>query len=99
MKSAFRLFARLAVTVFLAAAAASTAFAQADAIASRTSQVNGIEMQYLTPGHGPAVILLHGYTQTSRCGDRLFPAIREIHGDRARPPGIGDRRIPRTGWT
>ena len=38
----------------------------ADAIESRFGEVDGIKIHYLTAGHGPAVILLHGYTQTSR---------------------------------
>jgi pimeloyl-ACP methyl ester carboxylesterase len=98
MKSAFRLFARLAVTVFLAAAAASTAFAQADAIASRTAQVDGIKMQYLTAGHGPVVILLHGYTQTSRMWKPVIPLLSGKFTVIAPDlPGIGDSEIPKDG--
>ena len=35
-------------------------------IASRAATVGGVKLHYLTAGHGPTVILLHGYTQTSR---------------------------------
>ena len=38
----------------------------ANAISSRTAEVGGVTLHYLTAGHGPALILLHGYTQTSR---------------------------------
>src|SRR5580704_4021801 len=37
-----------------------------DVINSRTAEIEGVGLHYLTAGHGPAVILLHGYTQTSR---------------------------------
>jgi len=39
-----------------------------NAIDSRFADVEGTKLHYLTAGHGPAVILLHGYTQTSRSG-------------------------------
>jgi hypothetical protein len=35
-------------------------------IASRFAQVAGVKIHHLSAGHGPAVILRHGYTQTSR---------------------------------
>src|ERR1700688_3712369 len=55
----------------------------ANAISSRTAEVGGVTLHYLTAGHGPALILLHGYTQTSRM---WRPATRrEIHGYRTRP--------------
>ena len=38
----------------------------ANTIESKFATVDGIKLHYLTAGHGPAVILLHGYTQTSR---------------------------------
>jgi hypothetical protein len=38
----------------------------ADAIASRSAEVAGAKPRYLTAGNEPAVLLLHGYTQTSR---------------------------------
>ena len=36
------------------------------AITSRAVKVEGEKIHYLTAGQGPAVVLLHGYTQTSR---------------------------------
>ena len=53
---------------FLSAQLLSMAHAAApeSPIASRTATVEGAQMHYLRTGHGPTVILLHGYTQTSR---------------------------------
>jgi hypothetical protein len=46
-----------------------------DAIESRFGEVDGVKIHYLTAGHGPAVILLHGYTQTSRMWRPLIPKL------------------------
>src|ERR1700693_3807569 len=71
---------------------------ESNAISSRTAKVGGVTLHYLTAGHGPALILLHGYTQTSRM---WRPATRrEIHGDRTLTcPALATRRFPRTAWT
>jgi pimeloyl-ACP methyl ester carboxylesterase len=67
-------------------------------IVSRTAEVDGVKLHYLTAGHGPAVILLHGYTQTSRMWRPLIPQLaakfRVIAPDL---PGIGDSDIPKDG--
>ncbi len=39
-------------------------------VSSRSADVAGVTLHYLTAGTGPAVILLHGYTQTSRMWQR-----------------------------
>jgi hypothetical protein len=75
MKLALKPFAGLAVLICLAAAISAGASAETEPIASRTSQVNGVELHYLTAGHGPAVILLHGYTQTSRMWRPIIPLL------------------------
>jgi len=66
--------------------------------ASHTKEVDGVKLHYLTAGHGPAVILLHGYTQTSRMWLPLIPQLaakfRVIAPDL---PGIGDSDIPKDG--
>jgi pimeloyl-ACP methyl ester carboxylesterase len=68
------------------------------AISSRDAQVDGIKLHYLTAGQGPVVILLHGYTQTSRMWKPVIPLLaakfRVIAPDL---PGIGDSEIPRDG--
>ncbi len=35
-------------------------------IASKSAVVDGVQLHYLTAGQGPAVLLLHGYAETSR---------------------------------
>ena len=67
-------------------------------ISSRTAQVDGIKLHYLTAGHGPAVILLHGYTQTSRMWRPIIPLLAEKFTVVAPDlPGIGDSEIPADG--
>lgn len=66
------------------------------AIESRFGEVDGIKIHYLTAGHGPAVILLHGYTQTSRMWRPLIPKLTDKFAVVAPDlPGIGDSQIPR----
>jgi pimeloyl-ACP methyl ester carboxylesterase len=101
-----RISSRLDRTVVLLAAclaAASTARAQprpaAGAIESRFGEAEGIRLHYLTAGKGPVVILLHGYTQTSRMWRPLIPRLAERFTVIAPDlPGIGDSDIPRNGF-
>jgi pimeloyl-ACP methyl ester carboxylesterase len=81
------------------AALPKTMLAQsADAVASRTAQVDGVTLHYLTAGQGPAVILLHGYTQTSRMWRPIIPKLSQKFTVIAPDlPGIGDSSIPRDG--
>jgi pimeloyl-ACP methyl ester carboxylesterase len=70
----------------------------ANAILSRTAEVEGVKLHYLTAGHGPVVILLHGYTQTSRMWRSLIPRLAEKFTVIAPDlPGIGDSEIPKDG--
>jgi pimeloyl-ACP methyl ester carboxylesterase len=68
------------------------------AIKSSTAKIDGKKIHYLTAGQGPAVILLHGYTQTSRMWRPLIEKLKEkfiiIAPDL---PGIGDSDIPKSG--
>jgi pimeloyl-ACP methyl ester carboxylesterase len=67
-------------------------------IASRTATVDGLKMHYLTAGHGPAVVLLHGYTQTSRMWRPIIPLLAgKFTVIAADLPGIGDSDIPASG--
>jgi len=67
-------------------------------INSRTAVVEGLKLHYLTVGHGPAVILLHGYTQTSRMWRPIIPLLAEKFTVIAPDlPGIGDSEIPSGG--
>jgi hypothetical protein len=50
------------------------------AIASKFAEVDGPKLHYLSAGKGPAVLLLHGYTQTSRMWRPIIPLLAEnIH--------------------
>jgi pimeloyl-ACP methyl ester carboxylesterase len=90
----------LAIALFATVFATLPASAQtkASAIASHTAQVEGIKLHYRTAGHGPAVILLHGYTQTSRMWIPIIPLLAEKFTVIAPDlPGIGDSEIPSNG--
>src|SRR6266566_8784105 len=67
-------------------------------IAVRTASVDGVKLQYLTAGRGPAVLLLHGYAETSRMWRPLMPRLAE-HFTVIAPdlPGIGGSDIPKDG--
>jgi pimeloyl-ACP methyl ester carboxylesterase len=67
-------------------------------IASRTADIDGVKLHYLAAGHGPGVILLHGYTQTSRMWRPIMPLLAEKFTVIAPDlPGIGDSSIPESG--
>jgi pimeloyl-ACP methyl ester carboxylesterase len=72
--------------------------AQNAAMASKDATVDGMKLHYLMAGHGPAILLLHGYTQTSRMWRPLIPKLAQrltvIAPDL---PGIGDSDIPSGG--
>src|SRR5258708_32506038 len=67
-------------------------------IISRTAEVEGVQLHYLTAGHGPTVILLHGYAETSRMWKPIIPLLAERFTVIAPDlPGIGDSAIPSSG--
>src|SRR5467141_5285537 len=64
-------------------------------IVSRSAEAEGVKLHYLTAGQGPAVILLHGYTQTSRMWKPIIPLLAKKFTVIAPDlPGIGDSGIP-----
>jgi hypothetical protein len=69
-------------------------------IAVRAATVDGVTLQYLTAGHGPAILLLHGYAETSRM---WRPLTRDLlRASRSLPPtcpGSGAQAFRRTAWT
>jgi pimeloyl-ACP methyl ester carboxylesterase len=78
-------------------AAASLASA-AETVASRTAEVDGATLHYLTAGHGPPVVLMHGYAETSRMWVPIIPLLAERFTVIAPDlPGIGDSSIPAAG--
>src|SRR6266705_1253044 len=66
--------------------------------ASRVAKIEGKKLHYLTAGQGPALILLHGYTQTSRMWRPLIDKLKDKFTVIAPDlPGIGDSDIPKDG--
>jgi pimeloyl-ACP methyl ester carboxylesterase len=65
---------------------------------SRTVEIDGSRIYYRTGGSGPALILLHGYAQTSRMWNGIMPVLAKrftvIVPDL---PGIGNSDIPTDG--
>ena len=93
-------FLKLVTTVLLTSttvALANTTQAT-ETIASRVSEVDGLQLHYLTAGHGPALILLHGYAETSLMWRPIIPVLAERFTVIAPDlPGIGDSGIPADG--
>src|SRR5439155_15266841 len=69
-----------------------------DAILVRTAAVDGLNLQYLVAGHGPTIVLLHGYAETSRMWRPLIPRLATRFTVIAPDlPGIGGPAIPAHG--
>ncbi|HEV2989757.1 MAG TPA: alpha/beta hydrolase [Candidatus Angelobacter sp.] len=67
-------------------------------IESKFATIEGIKIHYLKAGHGPVVILLHGYTQASRMWRPLIPRLADKFTVIAPDlPGIGESDIPKDG--
>ena len=67
-------------------------------VADRSAVVDGVKLHYLYSGSGPAVVLLHGYTQTSRMWRPIIPLLAGKFTVIAPDlPGIGDSAIPKSG--
>lgn len=67
-------------------------------IASRMAEIEGLRIHYLIAGHGPAVILLHGYAETSLMWRPLMLSLANKFTVIAPDlPGIGDSAIPSDG--
>jgi pimeloyl-ACP methyl ester carboxylesterase len=84
----------------LVAASSLPAVAQTEpgSIAVHDTEVEGIRLHYMTAGHGPAVILLHGYAETSTMWKPIIPLLAAKFTVIAPDlPGIGDSGIPTNG--
>src|SRR5438309_11029088 len=67
-------------------------------IASRTANIDGVNLHYLTAGHGTPLISLHGYAETSLMWKPIIPVLAERFTVIAPDlPGIGDSDIPAHG--
>jgi pimeloyl-ACP methyl ester carboxylesterase len=68
------------------------------AIESRTAEVKGLKLHYLTAGSGPAVILIHGFAETSHMWRPLILLLAGKFTVIAPDlPAIGDSGIPSDG--
>src|SRR5262245_12340722 len=67
-------------------------------ITVRFATADGVKLHYLTAGHGPSVVLLHGYAETSRMWRPLIPRLAANFTVVAPDlPGIGGSAIPNNG--
>jgi pimeloyl-ACP methyl ester carboxylesterase len=102
MKTALKPFALIFLFCLLTLTAfspASHAQAAAEGIASKTADVDGLKMHYLTMGHGSTnLILLHGYAENSHMWRPIMPMLAEKFTVIAPDlPGIGESGIPAAG--
>ena len=102
MKRALNFFLSLVALgpLLLSSAFSASAYAVGvdETIASRTVEIDGVKLHYLTAGHGPALILLHGYAETSLMWRPMIPALADRFTVIAPDlPGIGDSAIPKDG--
>jgi pimeloyl-ACP methyl ester carboxylesterase len=87
--------ALLGFVIVLALHASAVCAADPDGIASRKATIDNLEIHYLNAGQGPAVILLHGYAETSRMWRPIIPLLAKKFTVIAPDlPGIGDSAIP-----
>lgn len=94
----FRVFIWVLTLLLMASAAFAQESSKPVAIIPRDADVSGVKIHYLTAGQGPAVILLHGYTQTSRMWKPIIPLLaRKFTVIAPDLPGIGDSGIPKDG--
>jgi pimeloyl-ACP methyl ester carboxylesterase len=90
--------ATIAFVLLLCASLSAIARAAETGILARDATVDGVKLHYLTAGHGATVILLHGYTQTSRMWNPLISQLTDRFTVIAPDlPGIGDSDIPADG--
>src|SRR5262245_47469683 len=71
---------------------------RADSISVRTASVDGLTIHYLVAGHGPTIVLIHGYAETSRMWRPLIPRLAANFTVIAPDlPGIGGSDVPPDG--
>jgi pimeloyl-ACP methyl ester carboxylesterase len=88
----------LVALVLLLLSGAASAEKPRNTAVSRTTEIDGVRFHYLTAGHGPPLILLHGYAETSLMWRPIIPRLAERFTVIAPDlPGIGDSSIPANG--
>ena len=85
-----------AIFAFPGTAGAQTA--KKGVFVSRDASIDGAKIHYTTGGSGPAVVLLHGFAETSRMWNPILPVLGAKFTVIAPDlPGIGDSSIPTGG--
>ena len=75
-----KVFAAVAGAVLLLASSRLRAAGRVrDGFAEGFADVNGVRLRYLIGGKGTAVVLLHGYAETSHMWDPIMPLLAERH--------------------
>src|SRR5437773_5523139 len=75
--------------------AATVGYGAPEAITAHDAKIENMQLHYLTAGHGPAVILLHGYAENSRMWRPIIPLLAEKFTVIAPDlPGIVESSIP-----
>lgn len=70
--------------------------AQTTAITSHDLTVNGVRFHYLKAGHGPPIILLHGWPETSHAWVKVMPLLASRYTLIAPDlPGLGQSSAPK----
>ena len=84
-----------ALALFAALASSSHAQTAKSAFAAHDAKIDGATIHYTTGGSGPAVILLHGFAETSRMWTPILPLLgRKFTVIAPDLPGIGDSSVP-----
>ncbi|MEP6475218.1 MAG: alpha/beta hydrolase [Gemmatimonadota bacterium] len=79
---------------------ATTVSAQTPTVESKFATANGVKLHYLVAGHGPAVILLHGFGETSHMWLPVMARLATSHTVIAPDlRGAGASAKPDTGYT
>jgi pimeloyl-ACP methyl ester carboxylesterase len=82
----------------VSSSAAGNAETQDRSFVSHTADIDGVKLHYTSGGHGAALILLHGYAETSRMWTPILPLLGEKFTVIAPDlPGIGESSIPADG--
>src|SRR5258708_572233 len=93
-----RLVASCALLISIPLSSAVHAHAAGETITSHTDEIDGVKLHYMSAGHGPALVLLHGYAETSLMWKPVIPIFAERFTVIAPDlPGIGDSGIPAKG--
>lgn len=75
-----KVFAAVAGAVLLLASSRLRAAGRVpDGFAEGFAEVNGVRLRYLIGGKGTAVVLLHGYAETSHMWDPILPLLAKRH--------------------